>query len=96
MNICTEWKHQNIATPLAKVQITHIAVFDDEQPGFLSLYQTNGTLFYPCRSVAGDDGGHLERTLLAWADSAPLLDLRIDKTRPLPTAEERKDETRQS
>lgn len=77
------WKHHTHG-PLPRNEVTNIAVFDDELPGQVTLYQTDGTRFCACRSVVIASDRYRD-CLLAWAATAPLLDLRNDKTVPLPT-----------
>lgn len=74
------WKHQNVSAPLPRASIKNTVVFDDEQPGFLTLYYSDGILFYPCRSISTEDPAHLHSTLAAWHAAAPLLDQRLNKS----------------
>lgn len=78
------WKHQNTPSPLPSEQVTHIAVFDDEKRSCVTLYLTDGKLFFPARDVLKNDRTHFNRTLTAWSETAPLLDRRRVRTMPLP------------
>lgn len=78
------WKHATQIYPLPEAEVTHVAVFDDEQKGHVTLYKTDGKRFSPCRSVATTDAEHFSTVLGAWASDHPLLDLRQDKSLALP------------
>ena len=80
------WIHATQHSPLAKDGIRNVAVFDDERVGFLTIYHTDGTRFSPIRDIATKSSGTTRDVLSAWASDAPFLDLRNDKTQPLPTA----------
>ena len=80
------WKHATQTTPLPTAEVTHTAVFDDEEPGHVFLYQTDSTRFSPCRSVDTANRKHFRSVLRAWGKQHPLLDLRNDRTISLPGA----------
>lgn len=82
MNKKENWKHGIYIPPTQKPDA--VAVFDDEDADCDSLYYKYGEKFSPCRTVDRTSHRHWESVLLAWACKAPLLDLRNDKTTPLP------------
>jgi hypothetical protein len=78
------WKHATQVHPLAKNEVTHTAVFDDEAPGMVVIYRTDGKRFSPCRSVDTGSREHFDTVLAAWGAEFPFLDLRRDRSIPLP------------
>jgi hypothetical protein len=81
-----DWKHATQISPLPDNEATNIAVFDDEGPDEVVLYRTDGKRFSPCRSVSTASAKHFKSVLGAWGRTLPLLDLRGDKSKPLPAA----------
>lgn len=62
-----------------------IEVFDDEFPGQLSLYLSDGIKRWPARTVALEPAAHCLRILSAWSRGYPLIDSRKNKSTPLPS-----------
>ncbi len=82
MNSKIDWKHGTYIPPTHEPEA--VAVFDDEDLDCDALYYVYGDKFSPCRTVDRSNPEHWTNVLLAWACKAPLLDLRNDKTVPLP------------
>jgi hypothetical protein len=61
-----------------------IAVFDDEETDCLSLYLTDGTKFFPARTIYLGDLSRAWNILTAWSLSRPFVDLRNNQSIPLP------------
>jgi len=86
MTTKSDWKHGawfSVDSPDA------VAVFDDEpnEDGTNtcdSIYYKKGNRFSPCRSVNREMKEHWTSVLLAWACTAPLLDMRNNREVPLP------------
>lgn len=81
------WRHATSFTEIRRY--SHIAVFDDERAGkAYTLYRTDGRRFSPITTLPIEPRGKLEKALELWASDRPLLDLRDDRTSPLPGAVE--------
>lgn len=80
------WKHATQISPIPDAERTGIAVFDDEEGGFVHLYVTDGARFSPGRSVCTKSIEYFNSVLSAWAIGTEWVDLRADKTVPLPAA----------
>ena len=78
------WKHATQNHPLATKETTHFAVFDDEGSGVVVIYRTDGKRFSPCRLVDTESREHFDTVLSAWGLEFPFLDLRHDRSIPLP------------
>jgi len=61
-----------------------IAVYDDEHPGHLSLYLTDGENQWPIRTISLHDAARAWEILTSWATTAPLIDHRQTITPALP------------
>lgn len=82
-----QWKHTT-AKDLYEVKEAEqkIAVYDDEQPGYLSLYYDDGKVRWPIRSVFLGDPEHVKKVLSAWRGKCEFIDRRNDQSTPLPEA----------
>jgi len=63
------WKHATQLSPLPTAEMTGIAIFDDETPGEVVLYRTDGTRFSPCRTVSTEDRSHYDSVMSAWGQA---------------------------
>lgn len=80
-----KWKHTTAPNIYAVRECEQkIEVFDDEEPGFVSLYITDGKgLRFPARTVSMNRPEHFISVLSAWAARGVLIDSRNDKSIPL-------------
>ncbi len=82
-----EWRHMTARNIYELKGPESVEVFDDEEPGLVHLYITDGKVRHPARSVDTSNRKHFESVLSAWAASRPLIDRRNDRTIPLPNAD---------
>jgi hypothetical protein len=81
------WKHTT-AQSLYELdeEKSEVHVFDDEGPGMLSLYLSDGQKRWPARTIGLADIHRALSLLTFWTmRHGPLIDLRQDKSIPLPT-----------
>lgn len=80
------WKHTT-AKNLYEInpELKVIEVYDDEKPGFLALYYSDGKdLRWPIRTINMGDPNHAKGVLESWGLKAIWVDKRNDKSTPLP------------
>ncbi len=80
-------KHTTVTAHTGRDAITNdhqVEVYDDEKPGFVHLYVSDGTQRRFARSVCCDNREHFDSVVGAWGISRQLVDMRQDRTIPLP------------
>jgi len=92
----TWWKHQTVGLLAPNVDKRFIEVYDDEHPGHVTLYASNGKDRTPIRDVPLEPLAHFNEVLSVWGYDAPFIDRRSDRSIPLPPsrAEQRRAENR--
>lgn len=66
------WKHQT--TTNAYIEKREIHFFDDEKPGFVTVYISDGKDRFPARDVAMEPRARLEEILRSWVSDVPFVD----------------------
>ena len=84
MEAKTNWKHGTFYRPCNDKAPDAVVIFDDDDADGDSIYLQYGDRLSPCRTVNRSHQEHWREVIRSWAIRAPLLDMRANKSIPLP------------